>query len=191
MSYEDIIDIYGNKVPYPVFVDRVGSKEAWKALQYQRKNRKEEREKESGKKQAEITPHESKPAYEIDGQFCPTTFNQLDNYEFRVRYRSKYLLYLYLRRFIVRKPHRSDKYDIHGRYYMDNKLACTLSVRRLAKDFGYKGNGQIEKWLKELFAEGAFEKDKIDVGKHKKQIVYILGEFRGGKPSYHVDNILN
>lgn len=190
MAYEDIIDISGNKIPYVVFADKHGAKEARRALQYQRNKLGKERKKEISKKQVRIPTNNSMSKYEIEGQFCPTTFAQLDDHEFRVRYRSKWLLYLYLRRFIVRGPYKDDKYDIHGRYFMNNKLACTMGVRRLAKDFGYKGNGQIAKWLKELFEEGAFEKDEIDVGKRKKQIVYILGEFRGGKPFYHVENII-
>lgn len=114
-------------------------------------------------------------------QFVPLTHDRLDNQEWRIANRSRYLLYAWLRRHIRRAPSEYDKLDIYHRFYEDNKLAVSRPVRVLAKDFGYSGTRCIREWLDELFEEGAFTKEYIQVGKGQPQTVYILGEFKAGE----------
>ena len=63
----------------------------------------------------------------------------------------------------------------------------TRPVRKLAEDFGYKATSTttIEKWLKKLEAEGAFNIEEVNVGKPKPQNIYILGERKGSTEVYY------
>lgn len=114
------------------------------------------------------------------GMYMKIYYSMLDHPDWRKANRNKFGLWLYLCSYIVRKPSPNDKYDIYHRYYCEGKLACFISIRKMAKDFGYKNNNlsQVERWITKLLEEGAFETEKIDVGKPKPQTVYILGELK-------------
>ncbi len=114
------------------------------------------------------------------GMYMKIYFSMLDHPEWRKANRNSFGFWLYMCSYIVRKPSPNDKYDIYHRYYCDGKLACFISIRKIAKDFGYKNNNlsQVERWVSELLEKGAFIKEEIDVGKPKPQTVYVLGELK-------------
>ncbi len=109
-----------------------------------------------------------------DRQFVRTYFDLIDSDEFRRKYKSKWLLYEYMKRFIVRKPFEGDL-GLYENHWKKGFLAMTRSIRWLAKKFGMKKTNTIAGWLNELEADHAFEKDEVDVGKPEPQTVYILG----------------
>jgi len=115
-----------------------------------------------------------------EGMYMKIYYSMLDHPDWREDNRNSFGLWLYMCSYIVRKPSSNDKYDIYHRYYCDGKLACFISVRKIAKDFGYKNNNlsQVERWISKLLKKGAFIKEEIDVGKPKPQTVYILGELK-------------
>lgn len=122
-------------------------------------------------------------------QYISIMFNKIDCPEFRERFKSPLLLYFYIRRFVVRKYNPKDKYDIYGRYFKnDNKFACTMSIRRLAKDFRCSTN-TIQSYLNELEECGFIEIETIKVGRHNKQSVYILGGYKAGEPTWFIDEV--
>ena len=123
------------------------------------------------------------------GSYIPVPIKKLDCPIFRKKFKSPLLLYLYIRRFIVREYSESDKYGIFNRYYKhDNKFACTLSIRRLAKDFSCSVN-TIQKYVDELEYHGFIKVETIEVGKFGKQKVYIFGGYKAGEPYYYIDEV--
>lgn len=123
----------------------------------------------------------------LSQQFVKTTFRKLDDLEWRIKNRSKYTVYLYVRRRVVRKSYKGDLHDLYHRYYLDNKLAAMVSTRELAKLFGYKETKMIRQWLKELQEDGAFIIEKIKVGKGQQAFVFVLGEFQATKEIWYYD----
>jgi hypothetical protein len=115
-----------------------------------------------------------------EGMYMKIYYNMLDHPEWRKDNRNSFGFWLYMCSYIQRKPSPNDKYDIYRRYYCDGKLACFMSIRKMAKDFGYphESKTQVKRWIKKLFDDGAFTKEFIDVGKRKSQTVYILGELK-------------
>ncbi len=124
-------------------------------------------------------------------QFVKTYFDLLDGEEFRRKYKSKWLLYEYMKRFIVREHFPGDL-GLYENYWKKGFLAMTKSQRQLAKKFGMKNTNTIDSWLDQLEADHAFEKDKVDVGKPEPQDVYILGihEMDGNehREYYYIDD---
>lgn len=123
---------------------------------------------------------ESIDFYDEDrGQFVKVDFDLLDNEEFLRKYKSKHMLYLLLRRYIVRRPFNGDL-GLHEHFWKNELLASSKSVRWLARKFDMKKTNTIEKWLKELKGDGIFETEKVDVGNHIPQTVYIFGKHNSG-----------
>jgi len=131
---------------------------------------------------------ERKPA-DVKDQFVPVSFNRINDMEWRIKYRSPLTGYLYIRSQIVRASYAGDDYDLFNRYFRDNKFAAAPSYRHLSNAFGYKDNTKpIRGWVKQLFKEGAFLIEKIDVpGKPEPANVYILGYNEQGKQVYYYD----
>lgn len=125
-------------------------------------------------------------------QFVKTYFDLLDSEEFRREYKSKWLLYQYMKRFIVRKHFEGDL-GLYQRYWKEGYLAMTKSIKWLAEKFGMKGTTTIETWLEQLEADHAFETDEVHVGKPKPQKVYIFGTHEtwascGYREFYYLDD---
>lgn len=122
-------------------------------------------------------------------QFVPVSFNRIRDREWRMRYRNPFVGYLYIRSQVVRASYDGDKYDLFNRYWRDNKMAAAPSYRNISKAFGYKDGDtkQPRKWVKQLFQEGAFVIDQIDVGKPEPANIYILGYNEQGKEIWYYD----
>jgi len=115
-----------------------------------------------------------------EGMYMKIYYSMLDHPDWRKANRNSFGLWLYMCSYIIRNPSLNDKYDIYNRYYCNNKLACFRSIRKMSQDFGYlrESKSQVKRWIKELFEEGAFTKEYIEVGKPKPQTIYILGELK-------------
>lgn len=113
-------------------------------------------------------------------QFVKVDFALLDDLAFLKRYKSKYLLTLLLRRYIVRKPYNGDL-DLYKNYWKKGMLASSKSIRWLAQRFGMKKTNTIERWIAELKKDGVFKTEEIDVGKPKPQTVYVFGRHNSGE----------
>ena len=121
-------------------------------------------------------------------QFVPIAFKKIRNPEWRRNNRCPLAAYAYMRSEIVRGVYSGDTYDLFHRYWTDNKFACAVSVRELAKAFGYKSTKKVREWLAQLFEEGAFEIETIPVpGKPKPANIYILGKNIQGKEIWYYD----
>lgn len=137
-------------------------------------------------------------------QFVQTGFELLDNDSFLVKHRSKYVLYLLMRRYVVRKPHDGDL-DLHKKYWRNGMLVCSKPLNLFARKFGYKkckskktgkyyyAHSQIRKWIEELKTDRMVKINHVDVGKQYDQWVYILGchnslSEKEYKEYYYVDN---
>lgn len=121
-------------------------------------------------------------------QFVPIAFKKIRDPEWRLKHRCPLAGYAYMRSEVVRKPYGGDSYDLFNRYWADNKFACAVSVRELAKAFGYSSTKKVREWLNQLFEEGAFEIETIPVpGKPKPANIYILGKNIQGKEIWYYD----
>ena len=124
------------------------------------------------------------------GQFVPVSFNKIRDPKWRRTHRAPFTGYLYIRSQVVREIYNGDTYDLYNRYFRDNKFAAAPSFRHLAKAFGYKGDNTkpVRGWVKQLYAEGAFIIDKINVsGKPEPANVYVVGYNEQGKHVFYYD----
>jgi hypothetical protein len=122
------------------------------------------------------------------GQFVKIEipFSRIDNQNWREQNRSKVVLYMVLRRYIVRGHNPKDPFHIFENYYQQNKLAVCIRQSTLAKMFGYKNGatGAIERMLGELESEGAFYREYVVDQNEKsksgfrRRTVYVLGEYK-------------
>ena len=134
------------------------------------------------------SPPENNPEIE-NGQYSPLYFRQTDCPAFKKKFKSPLLLSMYFRRYVVRAPSKSDKYDIYNRYYKhDNKFACTMSIRRLAKEFSCSDK-TIQSWIKLLKDSGMLKVEYINIGHGRRQSVFISGCYQAGKPFFYMDEI--
>lgn len=125
----------------------------------------------------------------IEEQFVPISFRRINDPVWRKKHRSAFTGYVYIRSQVVRGIYSGDKYDLYNRYYKDNKFAAGPSFRHLSEAFGYKDENTkpVRNWVKQLYAEGAFIIDKIDVGKPEPANIYVLGYNEQGKHVFYYD----
>lgn len=121
-------------------------------------------------------------------QFIPISFENIDDYKFRVSHRSKLLLYFYMRRFIIREYRIGDRLDLYNRFYKNDKLVCSMSIRRLSNEFGYSSMSMIRKWISELCESSVIKTIKVKVNESEIQTVYVLGKIVSGEDAYFFDN---
>lgn len=125
----------------------------------------------------------------INNQFVKMAFNNINDAAWRIKHRSSLSGYLYIASRAIRKPGKYDKYDLYNRFYLDNKIASAPSIRTISKVFGYNTTSVVRKWVKELFEEGAFIIEQIDVGQPKPANVYVIGHFEAKKEIIYYGNI--
>lgn len=114
-------------------------------------------------------------------QFIKTDFDLLDNKYFLKIYRSKYILYLLIRRYVVREYFKGDL-GLYRNYWKKGFLASTKSLRWLAKQLGYRNYNQeqVRRWIKALEQEELIQTNKINVGHKEQQNIFILGTHNSG-----------
>lgn len=114
-------------------------------------------------------------------QFVKINFDLIDNKYFLRMYRSKYMLYLLMRRYIVREYFEGDL-GLYENYWKKGVLASTKSLRWLAKQLGYRKHYQerVRQWIKILEQEELIQTSEVDVGRKKPQNVFIFGTHNSG-----------
>lgn len=114
-------------------------------------------------------------------QFVKTDFDLLGNQHFLKIYRSKYILYLLIRRYVIREHFEGDL-GLYENYWKRGVLASTKSLRWLAERLGYRKYYQerVRQWIKTLEQEGLIQISGIDVGRREPQNVFILGTHNSG-----------
>ena len=68
--------------------------------------------------------------------------------------------YLYLRTYIVRKPFKGDKLNLHEKYFKKGKLASSVSIRKIASECGLNPK-TIQSYLKQMSEAKIIQIEKI------------------------------
>ena len=169
--------------------DRYGTEMADKMLQAKRENNgmlpKEDyaelMRQQNGK---EVSKTQAKEKSNSKPSATSCAFIKLDHYLLRSEKVRKALrngmgIYLYLRMYIVRKKFAGDKLGIYESYYTKGKLAASVSIRKLSKDWSMSVN-TVQKYLKEMAAAAIIKIDEIPPEKafdNRKHNVFILGTY--------------
>lgn len=125
-------------------------------------------------------------------QFIMLSFNLLDNASFRKEFSSKILVYLWLRRHIIRGRMKHDRLKLYDTYYVKGKLASSISYRQIARDLGISPT-TVRKHIKELKDADVIEINKVkpyEAWDNQKHYIYVLGTHIGNKgDSYFIDEV--
>lgn len=121
----------------------------------------------------------------VSDQFVKLYFGKIDDPVWRKKHRSPLAGYIYIARQVIRKPGKHDPLDLYNRYFLDNKIAAFVPVRKLQKAFGYNTTSVVRRWIKQLNEEGAFIIDQINVGQPEPANIYIIGEFQATKEVWY------
>jgi hypothetical protein len=102
------------------------------------------------------------------------------------------MLYLYLRTYIVREKFAGDRLNLYEGYFKKGKLAASVSIRKLARDFEIDKKTVIA-YLHEMSEHKVIEIEKIHAADaYDKQLhnVYVLGRHDFSKmESFLVDEL--
>ena len=109
-----------------------------------------------------------------DGQFIKTGFGLLENEDFLKNNRCKYMLYLLIRKFSVRKPFIGDL-GLHKNFWEKGYIAASKPISKLASMLGYKSSSSIRKWINELVEDKALVLEEVYTKPGRPQNVFILG----------------
>ena len=195
LSIQDFIDKYGEKAATAtVFAKQVGQETPKSRVGVRHPNKPKRKYNRRPERKTTITIQASKEENkEKKERYVPIYLKSLNNQEFRVKYRNKLTLYCFLRSTAARINPKADASTIQQRVYdhFNPKIAVSWSYPQLAKFFGYKGTTIIKQWIDELWSEGAFEIEHLNVGKPEPQNVYIIGEWIDGHDWYYFDLINN
>ena len=75
---------------------------------------------------------------EVSDQFIPVSYRLLDNPKFRngLLIKKRFRTYLWIRRYIVRGFKLGDPCDVFSNYWMNDELAVSTKLEKIAKDLG-------------------------------------------------------
>ncbi|MFH1991889.1 MAG: winged helix-turn-helix transcriptional regulator [Pseudomonadota bacterium] len=126
-------------------------------------------------------------------QFIPISFGLLDNPEFRNRYMTKkrFRTYLWLRRNVIRGFKGNDPARIYLNYWMNGKLAASLTQEKLSKDLNLP-KSTISDHLRQLEQDGVLKIDIIpaeETEDGQEHRVYVLGSCLKAKEEWFIDEI--
>ena len=128
-----------------------------------------------------------------NSQFIPISFELLDNREFRNRYMNKkrFRTYLWLRRNVIRGRKQNDPCDLFIDYWMQGKLATSITLDKLAKDLNLS-RSTVSDHIKQLEQDGVISVETIDAsdtadGRHHN--VLILGVCHKDGDVWFIDEV--
>lgn len=127
---------------------------------------------------------------EKEGEYSQIFNKTIDSEQYRGFYKQMGL-YLYLRRYIVRKPYKGDILNIYKHYRKKGYLAAHRSQRQIIRDLGMRGR-ELQRATKILEEVGAINIESLETNWSsgmKKPFVYILGEVKGEQTTYYIDTV--
>jgi len=127
------------------------------------------------------------------GQFIPIPFELLDNQEFRNGYMTKkrFRTYLWLRRNVIRGHKKNDPCDLYLDYWMQGKLATSITLDKLAKDLNLS-RSTVSDHIKQLEQDGVISVETVDASDTKdgrQHNVLILGVCRKDGDVWFIDEV--
>ena len=141
------------------------------------------------REQVVTTPE--KPLYSHNHKtwFYTGMFKQKKFYEMASK---SFLLYCLLRSNVIRGNVKSPFYKrIKSEYYDNGHIVCALSQREISEKTGWY-RSKVIYYVDDLIDKRFIRVDKIDVGKYKKQHIYLLGRTsNSGDDRYYIDEIIN
>jgi hypothetical protein len=117
---------------------------------------------------------------ENEDQYIKTGFSLIDNDAFLLNNRSRYVMYLLMRRFAVRKSFNGDL-NLHKNYWKNGYIAASKPTSFLARKMGYKSDSTVRKWIKELVENKMIVLSETHTNPGKPQNVFILGIHNAGE----------
>ena len=126
-------------------------------------------------------------------QFIPITFGLLDNPDFRNRYmlKKRFRTYLWLRRNVVRGNKGKDPANVYQNYWMNGKLAVSLTQTELSNDLNLS-KSTVSDHLRQLEQDGILiidtvAADETEYGQERR--VYVLGSCLKVKEEWFIDEV--
>jgi len=97
--------------------------------------------------------------------------------EYRKLFNNSTTLYQFLLSNIIRGNMSNDTFDIKKRHYDKGFLACSFSMRTLAKKC-FISKWKVEKYIKNLEKAGIIKIEKIKLDNCQVQNIYVLGTWQ-------------
>jgi hypothetical protein len=128
-------------------------------------------------------------------QFIPVSFRLLDNPGFRngLMTKKRFRTYLWLRRHVVRGSKYNDPCGIFPNYWMNDELAVSLKLDKIAKDLGLSKSTTSDH-IRQLENDGVIKIDKVSATEapdSKAHLVFVLGTCVNGQEKWLIDDVFN
>ncbi len=126
-------------------------------------------------------------------QFIPISFRHLDNPDFRNKFMTKkrFRTYLWLRRNVIRGRKCKDPANVYQDYWMNGKLAVSLTQTELSKDLNLS-KSTVSDHLRQLEQDGVLIIDVVSADETEdgqEHRVYILGSCLNVNEEWFIDDI--
>ena len=130
-----------------------------------------------------------------DDQFIPVSFSLLDNPAFRngLMTKKRFRTYLWLRRHVVRGHKLGDPCDVFSNYWMNDELAASMKLEKIAKDLGLS-KSTVSDHIRQLENDGIITVDEVsasDAPDGKAHLVFILGTCVNGNEEWFIDDVFS
>ena len=130
-----------------------------------------------------------------DDQFIPVSFSLLDNPAFRNGLMTKkhFRTYLWLRRHVVRGINFNDPCDVFSNYWMNDELAVSMKLDKIAKDLGLP-KSTVSDHIRQLEKDGIITVDEIPASEApdgKAHLVFVLGTCVNGQEKWLIEDVFN
>jgi DNA-binding MarR family transcriptional regulator len=131
--------------------------------------------------------------YDKSSMFVPIHFRLLDNPDFRNRYMTKkrFRTYLWLRCNVIRGLKGRDPANVYQDYWMNGKLAVSLTQEKLSKDLNLP-KSTVSDHLRQLEHDGVLKIDVVPADQTEdgqEHRVYVLGSCLKTDEKWFIDDI--